>query len=187
VWAGRRRDAAFSWGTVVAAARTDPAARAVLAAHRRKRRIEELASEKLRALEELFCLHAGERVLVFAGSNEMVMAVSERFLVPSILGHTRRFERDEILRGFADGEFLAVVANRVLDEGVDVPAAKVAVVLGGLRSVRQATQRLGRVLRPQGAARAVLYEVVCEGTTEEGRSLARRSGDAYPRPRHRRV
>ena len=52
-----------------------------------------------------------------------------------------------MLDGFAKGRFTVLVANRVLDEGVDVPEAKVAVVIGGQASTRQAKQRLGRVLR----------------------------------------
>ena len=54
-----------------------------------------------------------------------------------------------------------------------------AVVLGGLSSTRQAKQRLGRILRKTGAARAVLYEVVCQDTNDEERSRKRRRSDAY--------
>ena len=80
-----------------------------------------------------------------------------------------------------------LVANQVLDEGVDIPAAKVAVVIGGKGSIRQAKQRLGRILRRQGDERAVLYEVVCAETREETRSRLRRKSDAYVRTSHRRV
>ena len=55
-------------------------------------------------------------------------------------------------------------------KAVDVPAAKVAVVIGGLASTRQAKQRLGRILRRVGDARATLYEIVCEGTNDVERS-----------------
>jgi superfamily II DNA or RNA helicase len=43
---------------------------------------------------------------------------------------------------------------------VDVPEAKVAVVLGGSASAREYVQRLGRILRKRGNAQAVLYEVI---------------------------
>jgi superfamily II DNA or RNA helicase len=107
--------------------------------------------------------------------------------VPTILSHTRKRERLAVLEGFGKGEFTVLVANRVLDEGVDVPEAKVAVVIGGQASMRQATQRLGRVLRRSGSSRATLYEVVCEDTKEVERSRKRRQGDAYERTVHRRV
>ena len=92
-----------------------------------------------------------------------------------------------MLRGLEEGRYPALVANRVLDEGVDLPEVKVAVVLGGTASSRQAKQRLGRVLRKSGNARAVLYEVVSAGTNEEHRSRRRRKSDAYQRTRHRRL
>nr|WP_274387417.1 helicase-related protein [Salsipaludibacter albus] len=48
---------------------------------------------------------------------------------------------------FRNGNLPVVVAPRVLDEGVDVPDADVAIVLAAFRSRRQMVQRLGRVLR----------------------------------------
>jgi len=67
-----------------------------------------------------------------------------------------------------------VTAN-VLDEGVDVPDANVAIVLSGSGSEREFTQRLGRILRPtDDGSRALLYEVVTEETAEERVSRRRR-------------
>jgi superfamily II DNA or RNA helicase len=149
--------------------------------------IEDRAAEKLRVLEDIFRLHAGERVIVFAGSNAMARDVSLRFLVPTLLSHSRKAERLEVLEGFAAGRFPVIVANQVLDEGVDVPEAKVAVVIGGQASTRQAKQRLGRILRRSGEALATLYEVVCEDTHDVKRSRQRRRSDAYERARHRRL
>ncbi len=165
----------------------DPAARSARKAFFLRRTIEDRAEEKLRVLEDLFRLHAGERVLVFAGSNAMAYAVSRRFLVPTILTHTGKRERAEVLDGFEKGRFPVLVANQVLDEGVDVPAAKVAVVIGGQASTRQAKQRLGRILRRSGQAKATLYEVVCEDTGEIERSRSRRRSDAYGRSVQRRA
>ena len=174
----------YSWKELCADAARDPAARRALRAHYFRKMIENRATEKLRILEDLFRLHAGERILVFAGSNAMAMDVSRRFLVPTVLSHSRKKERRAVLEGFAAETFPVLVANRVLDEGIDVPAAKVAIVIGGQASTRQAKQRLGRILRKTGEARAVLYEVVCRDTNDEERSRARRRSDAYPkRPR----
>lgn len=170
---------ARTWKDLCADSGRDPAARAALAAFRYKRSIEDRAEEKLRVLEDLFRLHAGERMIVFAGSNAMAIDVSRRFLVPTLLSHSRKAERREVLEGFASGRFPVLVANQVLDEGVDVPAAKVAAVIGGLASTRQAKQRLGRILRKTGDAKATLYEIVCQGTNDEERSRKRRRSDAY--------
>jgi superfamily II DNA or RNA helicase len=67
----------------------------------------------------------------------------------------------------------------VLNEGVDVPAAGVAVILSGTASVREHVQRLGRILRKAPGKEAVLYEVLTRATGEESVSLRRRRHDAY--------
>lgn len=169
----------YGWEELCRDAARDPAARRVLRAFHAKAAIETRAAEKLRVLEDLFKLHAGERVLVFTGSNRMALDVAQRFLVPMIIDKTGKRERKAVLDGFRAGRFKALVANQVLDEGIDVPAVKVAVVIGGLSSTRQAQQRLGRILRRSGNVTAVLYEVVCQETREELRSRDRRRTSAF--------
>lgn len=183
----RQDDPAFTWEQLLADSGTDPEARRAALAYRKKKSIEDRAGEKLRVLEDLFRLHAGGSCLVFAGSNAMARDVSRRFLIPCLLNHCKKQERLEVLQGLADGTYPAIVANQVLDEGVDVPEAKVAVVIGGSGSTKQAKQRLGRILRRSGNARATLYEVVCADTNEEQRSRQRRNSDAYQGTRHCRL
>jgi len=183
----RKTDPQFSWEDLCGETATTAEARQVLKAYFAKKAIEDRAEDKLRVLEDLFRLHGGEPCIVFAGSNVMARDVSRRFLIPCLLSHCGKKERLEILEGLQDGSYPALVANRVLDEGVDLPEVKVAVVIGGSGSTRQAKQRLGRVLRKSGNAQAVLYEIVTAGTNEERRSRRRRGSDAYQGTRHRRV
>ena len=177
----------YTMKDLCADAAKDPQARYVQKSYYARQAIEDRAEEKLRVLEDLFQLHAGERIIVFAGSNPMALDVSRRFLVPTLLSHSRKKERREVLEGFAAGRFPVIVANQVLDEGVDVPEAKAAIVIGGQASTRQAKQRLGRILRKSGGLRARLYEVVCEDTKEVERSRERRRSDAFERTRHHRI
>ena len=59
-------------------------------------------------------------------------------------------------------------APRVLDEGVDVPAADLAVIVGASRSRRQMIQRMGRILRRKSDGRlARLAVLFVEGTVED--------------------
>ena len=183
----RKEQPGYTWRDLCTESGKNPAARRAQKAYYLKRSIEDRAVEKLRVIEDIFRLHTGQRTIVFAGSNVMAMEVSRRFLLPTILSHTRKRERHAVLDGFAEGRFPAIVANRVLDEGVDVPEAKVALIVGGQGSTRQAKQRLGRILRRTGNIRATLYEVVCENTKEVQRSRKRRRSDAYERTRHRRI
>lgn len=183
----RQEEPAFRWEDLCSESARDPRARQTMIAYRQKQAIEDRAAEKLRVVEDLFRLHAGTPILVFAGSNAMARDVSVRFLIPCLLNHCGKQERYEILNGLADGTYPAIVANQVLDEGVDVPAVKIAIVIGGSSSTRQAKQRLGRILRKSGNSQAVLYEVVCQDTGEAKRSRQRRKSDAYAGTRHRRV
>jgi len=177
----------FDWAKMCSSSAVDPQAREALRAYGRRTSIENRAEEKLRILEDIFTLHPKSPTIVFVGSNQMAYDISLRFLIPPLLSHCGKNERAEILQRFEAGDYPAIVVNRVIDEGVDLPAAKVAVVLGGQSSQRQATQRLGRILRPSEGRKAVLYEVVCSETAEVQRSRQRRKTDAYAGTRHRRA
>lgn len=175
----RQEDSTFSWEDLCSSSSVSGEARRALKAFHAKKAIKDRAEEKLKTLEDLFRLHSRERCIVFAGSNAMARDVSLRFLIPCLLSHCGKKERLDILEAFAAGDYPAIVANQVLDEGVDVPAAKVAIVIGGMSSSRQARQRLGRILRRSGDERAILYEVVCAGTNDEKRSRQRRQHETF--------
>ncbi len=179
VYDRRLEEADFTWKQLCNESATEGEARRVLMAFREKQSIEDRAVEKLRVLEDLFRLHCGTPMIIFVGSNAMARDVSERFLIPCLLSHCGKAERLDYLEGLREGVYPVIVANQVLDEGVDIPAVKIAVVIGGMASSRQAKQRLGRILRRSGNENAILYEVVCNDTTESQRSRKRRASDAY--------
>ena len=118
-------------------------------------------------------------MLVFCEHNEIVYRISRDHLIPAITHETNVRERREILRAFTAGDVRAVATSKVLNEGVDVPAANVAVVLSGSASVREHVQRLGRILRREPGKQALLYEVIAAGTSEESVSQRRREHAAY--------
>lgn len=123
--------------------------------------------------------HASEQTLIFANDNATVYALSQRLLCPALTHHTSLTERAEILERFRNGTYRAVVTSRVLNEGVDVPAASVAIILSGTGSVREHVQRLGRILRHQEGKRAILYELITPDSAETFVSQRRREHDAY--------
>ena len=147
---------------------SDPEARKALLANQRAREIASNADAKIETLADILDRHREDRLIVFTAHNDLVYRLSERFLVPAITHQTGADERREILEKFRAGEYSRVVTANVLDEGVDVPDANIAVVLSGSGSEREFTQRLGRILRPkEDGGRALLYEVVTEETAEE--------------------
>ena len=86
--------------------------------------------------------------------------------------------RAGLAQGAPDG-YGAIVTSKVLNEGVDIPDANVAVVVSGSASVREHVQRLGRILRARAGKRALLYELVTANTAETFTSARRRDHSAY--------
>lgn len=163
---------------VMRASRTAEGRRA-MRAYRRQRELAFAATAKLAYLEHLLSIHRRDRALIFTQDNATAHLVSRRFLVPVITHQTKVTERSAILAGFAAGTYGVIATSKVLNEGVDVPDANVAIVLSGSGSVREHVQRLGRILRQREGKRAVLYEIVTAGTTETFTSDRRRDHDAY--------
>jgi len=155
---------------------TDPRAREALLAKQRAREVMMNADRKVTRLAEILDRHRDRhRFIVFTAHTDLVYRLSERFLLPAITHETAASERREILDRFRRGAYSGIVTANVLDEGVDVPDANVAIVLSGSGSEREFTQRLGRVLRPnEDGGRALLYELVTEETAEERVARRRR-------------
>jgi superfamily II DNA or RNA helicase len=118
-------------------------------------------------------ISSSERTLVFTQS----IAASER--VSALLGglglragvvHSAMAgpARRAALRRFESGDLRVISAPRVLDEGIDVPAADFAVIAGASHSRRQMVQRMGRVLRRKDDGRRARFAVLyVEGTVED--------------------
>lgn len=162
------------WLELMRLSSLDPKARAAALAHQRLGRLLSAAAEKLTALDRLLQEHVHERVLIFTESNDIVYHLSQRHLIPALTCETKAAERKEVLEGFQRGDYGALVTSKVLNEGIDVPEAKVAIVLGGSAGAREYIQRLGRILRKVDNRQAVLYEIVVHDTVDVGRARRRR-------------
>ena len=167
------------WGEFIMRASQSAAGRRAFKAWHEQRRLAFAAPSKLEYIEHLLHQHRGDRTLIFTNNNDAAYAIARRFLVPVITHQTKVSERSEILAGFAAGRWRAVATSRVLNEGVDVPEANVAIVVSGSGTVREHVQRLGRILRKSGDKRATLYELVAAGTSESYTSDRRRQHVAY--------
>jgi superfamily II DNA or RNA helicase len=178
---GLRLGTGQGWARFLQLTSASEEGRRAFLAYRTQRTIAQASEAKLRQLERLLDRHRGDRALVFTSDNETVYKISRRFLIPAITHQTRIKERHETLQRFNAGDYPFLVTSRVLNEGVDVPAANVGIVLSGSGTVREHVQRLGRILRRGEGKRAVLYEVIAEDTAEEFTSSRRRQHGAYQR------
>jgi superfamily II DNA or RNA helicase len=174
------------WNELTRRSVHDAEARRAKVAELKLKEIVHQAQGKLDALDRLLQEHRDQQMLIFTAHNRFAYQIARRHLVPVITHQTMAAERKAILDDFRSGKYRAIVTSKVLNEGVDVPEAKVAVVLGGSSSAREYVQRLGRVLRKKGNEQAVLYEVIARNTVDEGIAQRRkpRTAKAYQEERH---
>jgi superfamily II DNA or RNA helicase len=147
--------------------------REYLARIRQRRDVAATALAKLDVARSAAPGLAGGRALVFTDTIDQAEAAARVLVAAGVRAETvhgqlaadrRRIRLAQFRRGRID----ALVAPRVLDEGIDVPAADVAVVLAAFRTRRQLVQRLGRVLRLKDDGRqARLVLAYARGTGEE--------------------
>jgi len=83
------------------------------------------------------------------------------YRVNTYTAQTPLAEREKLRQQFESGELQGLIAIRCLDEGVDIPAIRNAIILASSSNPRQFIQRRGRVLRPHpGKERATLFDMI---------------------------
>jgi RNA polymerase primary sigma factor len=138
-----------------------------------RKRILATAEGKLKATEAL-APHLGERsgTLIFTESKDSATrhawVASKSTSSWPLDGDSSAEIRAEKLRSFGQGKLKIIAAPRILDEGIDVPEAEVAVVVSASQSRRQMIQRMGRVIRKKEDGRgARMIMMYVQGTSED--------------------
>ena len=166
------------WSDVVSALTRTPSGRRALAARARAVALASFTTAKSRVLAAILERHQEDRTIVFTRDNASAYAISRSHLIPAMTCDVRPRERRDVLAAFARGEVRALVSARVLDEGIDLPEARIAVIVGASGSERQHVQRVGRILRPAPGKRAVVYDLFNLETGEACRAARRRAAVA---------
>lgn len=174
-----RFGSANSWERFVFACYRTAEGREALKSFGIQKQIAIAARNKIDALVRILIEHQKERVLIFTNDNKTAYLISSLLLLPLITHETKAKERKTILGNFRNGVWPFIVNSRILNEGVDVPEANIAVVVSGTSTVREHVQRLGRILRKKEGKRAILYELVTVDTGEVFTSRRRREHGAY--------
>ncbi len=164
------------WEDFARAAMRTPGGRDALAAFRRVRKLLGFTSAKRATLGMLLRRHRDSKVLIFTADNETAYCIARNHLVMPLTCDVGRRERVDSLDRFRRGALRALVSARVLNEGIDVPDADVAIIVGGTLGEREHVQRVGRLLRPSAGKRAIVYELVSRRTIEVKQAMRRRDG-----------
>ncbi|MFX1466883.1 MAG: helicase-related protein, partial [Promethearchaeota archaeon] len=164
----------FDYEKLVLRSGRDKKAREALLARQKARKLSFGGEKKLDIIEKLLIQHKQDKVIIFCEFNEIVRAITKRFLIPEITHKTKLEERRIVLDSFRNGKYSKLVTGKVLDEGWDVDA-NIGVIVSGSGSKRQFIQRLGRILRPsETRSKAILYELVTKETLEVSTAFRRK-------------
>lgn len=145
---------------------------------KRRQLLAESSAKLIRLIEISTILKDAQRSLVFSetvAGTEAVADVLQRLGIAAKAYHGQRStsERAVDLAAFRQGELTVLAAAKVLDEGVDVPEADLAVIVAASKSRRQMIQRMGRILRRKADGRIARFAILyLEGTHEDPASGA---------------
>jgi superfamily II DNA or RNA helicase len=170
----RRADPTATWQDFVASAAQSPEGRAALGAWQQNRHLLHFTQAKAQAVEVLLGRHRDSRVLIFTADNRAAYRIAREHLVMPITCEIARAEREAALAAFRAGALRCLVSARVLNEGIDVPEADVAIIVSGTQGEREHVQRVGRLLRPVPGKRALIYQLATRGTAEMWRAIERK-------------
>ena len=99
--------------------------------------------------------YCGDGKVEYEGKTERQLEIVTRILGKEIgyrvniySANTPLTERETIKQQLENKELQGIVSIRCLDEGIDIPSIKNAVILASSSNPRQFIQRRGRVLRP---------------------------------------
>ena len=172
----KSRNPHSKWRDFIFFAQKSAQGKNALSAFFRTKRMISLTEGKRAVVKKILDRHKNEKVIIFTTDTEAAYQLSRDFLIMPITADIKRKEREWALSKFKSGELRVLVSCKVLNEGVDVPDAAVAVIVGGTAIEREYVQRIGRILRPSPNKRALIYELVAKDTHEERHSVQRRIG-----------
>ncbi len=140
----------------------------------------ESEEEKLNTLLKLVQKHKDAKTIIFTQRLDTAKKIYEElkkrgFKVELVTGETHSVKREMAFKRFLDGRSNIIVSTTVLDEGITVPDAEVAVIYEGTGEARQMIQRIGRVLGYHPGKTAKIYEIININDPKEKNAYRRRS------------
>jgi len=150
---------------------TDVRALALLSAVANRKVLLSKAVNKVAAVVKIIEYHYDEKVLLFSESIDSVDIVQRELKKEGVYCGTFHSNNDQStnmrnLRAWSEGRFNCLLSCRSLEEGLDVPSVRVAIMMSSGSSDRQFIQRMGRVLRPKKGTTSIVYVVYAQGTLE---------------------
>jgi superfamily II DNA/RNA helicase len=154
-------------------------ARLLVSLYHQRRAIINLAPQRLDCVFDLIgLLDHTSKIIIFgeriSQSEELYERLKRRYPKEVVHYHSEMgdVERTLALEQYRSGEARILVSCKALDEGLDIPAADVGVILSSTSEQRHRVQRMGRVLRRQeGKHKASLFYLSLADTVEDANLL----------------
>ncbi len=124
-------------------------------------------------IKQLISENMLDHLLVYCDSTEQLQSAQQILNDNKIISHTftqeeTDEERESLLMKFDNGTFDCLLAMKCLDEGVDVPSTKTAIILASSTNPREYIQRRGRVLRRHKNKKiSIIYDFIVEPPMED--------------------
>ena len=131
------------------------------------------AFNKIGKTVEIVVAEGIPKTIIFCGFIDTVNDLSDAFKVKGYdvakyHSGMKSKEKAEMLQGFRDDKYKVMISAKCLDEGVNIPNAELAIIVGGSKVERQMIQRLGRVLRTApGKTSAKVYQLYIPHTQDQ--------------------
>jgi len=123
------------------------------------------AREKIEAFERLMnTFEEISHTLVYCNDHNQMNWVQDILSKIGVVHHEftgeeSEKERKDLLDNFARGNYQILTAMKCLDEGIDVPPTKLAIILASSGNPKQYIQRRGRILRKyEGKEKAIIHD-----------------------------
>jgi len=106
-----------------------------------------------------------DHLLIYCDNIQQIEKVQKELNKLGIINH--KFtemenikERENILSCFDNGDYQCLIATKCLDEGVNIPSTKTAIIIASSTNPKEYIQRRGRVLRKYlGKNKAFIYDI----------------------------
>ena len=142
------------------------------------------AKNKFAALEEWIADKGSHTIfdtLLFVSDNQIVPCmkmlsnnfiaraqITERESASKKVGNKDETERQKIIREFKEHNLQVLVAMKCLDEGIDIPNARIALLMSNGTNPREYIQRIGRVIRQApGKKESEIYDFIAYSPTND--------------------
>ena len=130
-----------------------------------KRQIAAMNPEKLTKIEEIISSE-DKTCIIFVEWLDQGKKYSKKLDIPFVCGETPHKQREKYFNEMKNENISTLIISRVGDEGIDIPNADTCIIASTLGSSKaQTAQRIGRTMRPVGAAKG--YLLATKGSNEE--------------------